>query len=82
MKTKLHILHKCVGVLGTAPTCTLVCAPGTVSPHSPRLVNFVGHFVLDPSGLLNSVPHSSARLPEFHLIFGSRSLHLPLSLAR
>jgi hypothetical protein len=30
--------------------------------------------VLDPSGLLNLVPHSSTRLPELHLMVGCGSL--------
>jgi hypothetical protein len=73
-KTKMDIYYKCVGGLGPAPPCSLVGGSVSLRPHGPRLVDFCG--VLKPSGLLNSVLHSSTRLLEVCLMFGCGSLYL------
>lgn len=61
LKTKLYIWYKCVGVLGTAPACSLVGRLFSISPHVGLLVVFL----TVPSGLLNSIPHSSTKYLKF-----------------
>jgi hypothetical protein len=58
MNTKLYICHRCVGGLSPAPVCSLVGGPGSVSPHGPRLVGFLGlsYGVFDPSNLSSLEP--------------------------
>jgi hypothetical protein len=51
---KLHICYKCVCMcVGPAPACSLVGHSVFVSPHGPRLVDYVGLLVvsLTPSAL-------------------------------
>jgi hypothetical protein len=42
MKNNLHVVYKCVGALGPASACSLVCGPGSESSHGPWLVDYVG----------------------------------------
>jgi hypothetical protein len=58
MKTKLHICYKCVGGLDLAPACSLVGGPVSLSPHEPRLVDYLGPLVVflthPPCSILSS----------------------------
>jgi hypothetical protein len=80
MKTKLHFCYKCLGVLGPAPACSLVCGPGSVSSHGLSLVDSLGLveslIPLACSILSSTFPTS---LPKLLLIFGCGSVHLPSS---
>ena len=42
MKTKLHISHICVGGLGPSHACSMIGDLVSMSPHVPRLVDFIG----------------------------------------
>jgi hypothetical protein len=80
MKSKLHnVLQMCVRRVGSAHAPSLVGGSVSVNPHGSRLVDSVGLLVVLLTPLVPSIvprPHSSTRLPEFHLMFGCRSLHL------
>jgi hypothetical protein len=53
MKTKLLICYICIGDLAPAPVHSIVGGSASVSPHGPRLVDFVGPVVfLTPLALL------------------------------
>ena len=68
MKTRLHICYKYIGALGADHACSLVDGSVYVSPHGPRLIESVSLVLsLTPQA---SLILSSARLPEFHLMFG------------